>query len=85
MRKALTLLSTRFTCDGVGDVISTKLAEGLKALKSDMEKTLQFVTIKNAAPKKVVAGGSFPEARDIVRMQGIYRDSIPPVVEGVLL
>lgn len=49
---------TRFTCDGVGDVISTKLAEGLKALKSDMEKTLQFVTIKNAAPKKVVAGGS---------------------------
>lgn len=48
----------RFTCDGVGDVISTKLAEGLKALKSDMEKTLQFVTIKNAAPKQVVAGGS---------------------------
>ena len=26
-----------------------------------------------------------PEARDIVRMQGIYRDSILPVVEGVLL
>ncbi len=26
-----------------------------------------------------------PEVRDIVRMQGIYRDSIPPVVEGVLL
>lgn len=49
--------SQRFVCDGVGDVISTKLAEGLKALKSDMEKTLQFVTIKSAAPKKVVAGG----------------------------
>lgn len=26
-----------------------------------------------------------PNARDIVRMQGIYRDSIPPEVEGVLL
>jgi DNA ligase (NAD+) len=50
--------SQRFVCDGVGSVISTKLSEGLKALKSDMEKTLQFVTIKNAAPKKVVAGGS---------------------------
>ena len=50
--------SQRFVCDGVGDVISKKLAEGLKALKSDMEKTLQFVTIKNAAQKIVVAGGS---------------------------
>ena len=49
---------TRFTCDGVGDVISTKLAEGLNALKSDMEKTLQFVTIKTAIQKKFVPGGS---------------------------
>ena len=50
--------SQRFVCDGVGSVISKKLAEGLKALKSDMEKTLKFVTIKNATQKKVVAGGS---------------------------
>lgn len=50
--------SQRFVCDGVGSVISKKLAEGLKVFKSDMENTLQFVTIKNATPKKVVAGGS---------------------------
>jgi DNA ligase (NAD+) len=48
--------SQRFVCDGVGSTISKKLHEGLKALKSDMEKTLQFVTIKAATVKKVVAG-----------------------------
>jgi DNA ligase (NAD+) len=47
-----------FVCDGVGDVISNKLVAGLKALKSDMKKTEKFVTIKNAAPKKTVSGGS---------------------------
>ena len=50
--------SQRFVCDGVGSVISKKLHEGLKALKSDMKKTEKFVTIKNAAPKKTVSGGS---------------------------
>jgi len=48
--------SQRFVCDGVGSTISKKLHEGLNALKSDMEKTLQFVTIKVPAVKKVVAG-----------------------------
>ena len=48
--------SQRFVCDGVGSTISKKLHEGLNALKSDMEKTLQYVTIKAAAVKKVVAG-----------------------------
>ena len=47
-----------YNIEGVGDVISTKLAEGLNALKSDMEKTLQFVTIKTAIQKKFVPGGS---------------------------
>lgn len=46
-----------FVCDGVGDVISNKLVAGLKALKSDMKKTIEFVTIKNVAKKKT-AGGS---------------------------
>jgi DNA ligase (NAD+) len=46
-----------FVCDGVGEVISNKLVAGLKALKDDMEKTIEFVTIKNVE-KKTVAGGS---------------------------
>ena len=50
--------SQRFVCDGVASITSKKLHEGLKMWKSDMEKTLKFVTIKNAAPKIVVAGGS---------------------------
>ena len=50
--------SQRFVCDGVAAITSKKLHEGLKMWKSDMEKTLKFVTIKNAAPKTVVAGGS---------------------------
>ena len=50
--------SQRFVCDGVAAITSKKLHEGLKALKSDMEKTLKFVTIKNAATKKTVVGGS---------------------------
>lgn len=50
--------SQRFVCDGVGSVISKKLAEGLRALKSDMEKTLKFITIKKPEKKTVVAGGS---------------------------
>ena len=41
----------RFVCDGVGDIISTKLANGLDALREDMEKTINFITIKVAAPK----------------------------------
>lgn len=48
--------SQRFVCDGVGSVISKKLHEGLKALKDDMEKTLQFITIKEPTVKTVVAG-----------------------------
>ena len=48
--------ATRFNCEGVGDVISTKLAEGLSALKTDMEKTLQFITIKTT--KKNIVSGS---------------------------
>lgn len=47
----------RFVCDGVGDTISTKLAQGLEALREDMEKTLTYITIKNPEPKKVVTGG----------------------------
>ncbi|MBO7692284.1 MAG: hypothetical protein J6T10_06575 [Methanobrevibacter sp.] len=47
----------RFVCDGVGDTISNKLAQGLEALREDMEKTLTFITIKNPVPKKVVTGG----------------------------
>lgn len=50
--------SQRFVCDGVAAITSKKLHEGLKMWKSDMEKTLKFVTIKNAAPKTVVVGGS---------------------------
>ena len=50
--------SQRFVCDGVAAITSKKLHEGLKMWKSDMEKTLKFVTIKEAAPKIVVAGGS---------------------------
>ena len=45
-----------FVCDGVGDVISNKLVAGLKALKSDMKKTIEFVTIKNVAKKKTIGG-----------------------------
>ena len=48
----------RFVCDGVGDIISTKLANGLDALREDMEKTLNFITIKFAEPKVVNANGS---------------------------
>lgn len=50
--------SQRFVCDGVGSVISKKLAEGLKVFKKDMEKTYSFITIKNSAAKKIVSGGS---------------------------
>ena len=49
--------SQRFVCDGVGDTISTKLAQGLEVLREDMEKTLTYITIKNPEPKKVVTGG----------------------------
>lgn len=48
----------RFVCDGVGDIISTKLAYGLVALREDMEKTLNFITIKVEEPKVVNAIGS---------------------------
>lgn len=48
----------RFVCDGVGDIISTKLANGLDALREDMEKTLNFITIKVAEQKVVNANGS---------------------------
>ena len=48
----------RFVCDGVGDIISTKLATGLDALREDMEKTINFITIKVAAPKVVNTNGS---------------------------
>ena len=37
--------SQRFVCDGVGSIISKKLANGLSELKSDMIKTLNFVKI----------------------------------------
>lgn len=50
--------SQRFVCDGVASITSKKLHDGLKMWKCDMEKTLKFVTIKEAAPKIVVAGGS---------------------------
>lgn len=50
--------ATRFVCDGVGDIISTKLANGLDALREDMEKTINFITIKAAAPKIVNTNGS---------------------------
>lgn len=50
--------SQRFVCDGVAAITSKKLHEGLKMWKSDMEKTLKFVTIKSAAPKTVVVSGS---------------------------
>lgn len=48
----------RFVCDGVGDIISTKLTNGLDALREDMEKTLNFITIKVEEPKIVNANGS---------------------------
>lgn len=48
--------SQRFVCDGVGAIISKKLSDGLNALREDMEKTLNFVTIKVEEPK-VVTGG----------------------------
>ena len=34
---AYSKLPNRFVCDGVGDIISTKLANGLYALREDME------------------------------------------------
>ena len=55
---AYSKLPNRFVCDGVGDIISTKLANGLDALREDMEKTLNFITIKVAEPKAVNANGS---------------------------
>ena len=50
--------SQRFVCDGVASITSKKLHDGLKMWKSDMEKTLKFVTIKAATPKKIAVGGS---------------------------
>ena len=50
--------ANRFVCDGVGDIISTKLANGLDALREDMEKTINFITIKVVAPKVVNTNGS---------------------------
>lgn len=47
----------RFVCDGVGSIISKKLAQGLQALREDMEKTLTFVTIKEPEKKTVNTNG----------------------------
>ena len=35
----------RFVCDGIGEILSTKLSEGLERHFSDMKKTLQNVTL----------------------------------------
>lgn len=43
-----------YECEGVGKIISDKLANGLNNLKDDMKKTLKFVTIKQAEVKKVI-------------------------------
>lgn len=48
--------SQRFVCDGVAAITSKKLHDGLKMWKSDMEKTLKFVTIKEAEKKTPVSG-----------------------------
>lgn len=44
-------------CDGVGEIISNKLITGLKAMKTDMKKTLNFIKIKTPEKKTIVAGG----------------------------
>lgn len=49
--------SERFVCDGVGSIISKKLAQGLQALREDMEKTLTFVTIKEPEKKIINTNG----------------------------
>lgn len=45
---------TDYECDGVGQITSDKLREGIKALETDMRETLKYITI--IEPEKTVAG-----------------------------